>query len=160
MKTQHVAGTWIRVTPGKYVALGDSIEAGVLISPYDIPNGVRGGYDDNLDRFVVEFRYMVNEEYRNLDADNGTRIRLGKHSSRIVGVEADVDRLGFAVAVEERNAAAYAAIDNAMQNVEKIEDARARRRENYAVTQKILEDKQAEIFGNIQHAVAASVADR
>ena len=158
MSTYHTIESWIRIKPGKYIALGDSIEAGVLISPYDIPNGLRGGYGD--DCFVVEFRYMVNEEYRSLDADNGTRIRLGKHSSRIVGVEADVDRLGFAVAVEERNAAAYAAIDNAMQNVEKIEDARARRRENYAVTQKILEDKQAEIFGNIQHAVAASVADR
>ena len=154
MSTYHAVGSWIRIKPRKYLALGDSIEAGVLISPYDIPNGVRGGYDDDLERFVVEFRYMVNEEYRSLDADSVTRIRLGKYSSRIIGVEVDVDQLGFAVAVEDRNAAAYAAIDHAMQNVEKIEDARARRRENYAVTQKILKDKQAEIFGNIQHAVA------
>lgn len=155
MSTYHAVGSWIRVKPGEYVALGDAIEVGVLISPYDIPNGVRGGYDDNLDRFVVEFRYMVNEEYRSVGADNGTRIRLGKHSSRIIGVEVDVDRLGFAVAVQDRNAAAYAAIDKAMQNVEKIEDARARRRENYAVAQRILVDKRDDIFGNAQHAVAS-----
>ena len=160
MSTYHAVSPWIRVKPGKYVVLGDSIEAGVLISPYDIPNGVRGGYDDDLDCFVVEFRYMVNEEYRSVGADNGTRIRLGKHSSRIIGVEVDVDRLGFAVAVEDRNAAAYAAIDKAMQDVEKIEDARARRRENYVVAQKVLEDKQDEIFGNVQYAVAGIVADR
>ena len=154
MSTYHAVGAWIRIKPGKYVALGDSIEVGVLISPYDIPNGVRGGYDDDLDRFVVEFRYMVNEEYRSLDADNGTRIRLGKHSSRIVGVEVDMDRRGFAVAVEDRNAAAYAAIDKAIQNVEEIEDARARRRENYAVAQRILEHKRNDIFDTHQNAVA------
>ena len=154
MSTYHAVGSWIRVKPAKYVVLGDSIEAGVLISPYDIPNGVRGGYDDDLNRFVVEFRYMVNEEYRSIDADNGTWIRLGKHSSRIVGVEVDVDRLGFAVAVEDRNVAAYAAIDRAMQNVEEIENAKARRRENYVVARRVLEDKQGAIFGNVQHAVA------
>ncbi len=58
MNRQQTPGSWIRVIPGNYVALGDAIEVGILISPYDIPDGVRGGYDGDLKRFVVEFRYI------------------------------------------------------------------------------------------------------
>ena len=100
---------------------------------------------------------MVNEEYRGLDVDNGVRIRLGKYSSRIVGIEVDVNWLRASqvtVAVEDRTAAAYAAVDKAIQNVEKAPDARARRRENYIVAQKVLEDKHDDVFGNMQHAIA------
>ncbi len=158
MSTQQALGRWIRVTPSNYVVLGDAIEVGILISPYDIPDGVRGGYDKDLNRFVVEFRYMVDEEYRSLDVDDGVCIRLGKHSGRIVGVEVDVDRLNISeviVAVKDRSAAASAAIGKAMRNVDKMEDPRARRRENYIVAQRVLEDKHDAIFDNMPHAVAS-----
>lgn len=158
MNRQQTPGSWIRVIPGNYVALGDAIEVGILISPYDIPDGVRGGYDGDLKRFVVEFRYMVDEEYRSLDIDDGVCVRLGKHSSRIVGVEVDVDLLHISqvtIAVADRNAAAYTAMEKAIKKIYKIDDARARRRENYIVAQKILEDKHDDIFGNVQHAVSS-----
>ena len=157
MSTQQAPGSWIRVTPSNYVALGDAIEVGILISPYDIPDGVRGGYDKDLGRFVVEFRYMVDEEYRHFDVDDGVCIRLGKHSSRIVGIEVDVDRLNISqVTVKvDRSAAASAAIDKAIRNVEKAKDARARRRENYVVAQRVLEDKHDDIFSNMPHAAAS-----
>ena len=157
MNTQQTLGRWIRVKPDNYVEPTKEMEAGTFISPYDIPNGVRGTYDEELERFVVEFRYMVDEKYRCLGNDEGVCIRLGKHSSRIVGIEVDVDRLRTSratVAVEARNDEAYAAIKQAIQDVENAEDARARRRENYVVVRKVLADKKDDVFDSMQHAVA------
>lgn len=175
MNTQQARGRWISVTPDSYVASDDAIDIRILTSPYDIPDGVRGGYDDDPDRFVVEFRYMLDEEYRIVDIGDGVRIRLGKHSSRIVGVEADVAQpSAFQVAVptEDPGAHAYAAIKKAIQNVEETIDARTRRigrrsrsrrvhrggrhkRQNYIVAQRVLEEKQDAIFSVMQHAVAS-----
>ena len=161
MSTHQAPGRWIRVKPCNYVASDDPVDIRILTSPYDIPDWVRSGYDDDLDRFVVEFRYMLDEEYRISDVGDGVRVRLGKHSNRIVGVEVDVDQL-----------AAHDAIKKAIQNVEETINARTRRsrrarlqrgrrgedakRQNYVVAQRVLEDKQGEIFGNVQHAVAGS----
>ena len=153
-------GRWISVKPDNYVASDDAIDIRILTSPYDIPDGVRGGYDDDLHRFVVEFRYMLDEQYHIFDVGDGVRIRLGKHSSRIVGVELDVDQ-----------PSAYAAIKKAIQNVEETLNVRTgqidrrsrpkrvhsggrHKRQNYVVAQRVLEDKQDDIFGNLQHAVA------
>ena len=170
MTTQQAHGNWISVKPGNYVASDDPVDIRILTSPYDIPDWVRSGYDDELGRFVVEFRYMLDEEYRIFDVGDCVRIRLGKHSNRIVGVEVDVDQpdtYQVPVPVEGSRADAYNAIKKAIQNVEETMNARARRsrrgrraegvkRQNYVVAQRVLKDKQDEIFGNIQHAVAGS----
>lgn len=174
MKTQQARGRWISVTPGDYVASDDAIDIRILTSPYDIPDRVRGGYDDDLHRFVVEFRYMSDEEYRIVDVGNGVRIHLGKHSGRIVGADVDVAQLStFQVAVptEDPGAHAHAVIKKAIQNVEETMHARTMRigrrsrsrrvhhggrhkRQNYVVAQRILEEKHDAIFGVMQHAVA------
>ena len=159
MSTHQAPGRWIRVKPCNYVASDDPVDIRILTSPYDIPDWVRSGYDDDLDRFVVEFRYMLDEEYRISDVGDGVRVRLGKHSNRIVGVDVDVAQ-----------PAAYDAIKKAIQNVEETINATTRRsrrarlrrrrrgedakRQNYVVAQRVLEDKQDEIFGGVQHAVA------
>lgn len=156
MKTQQTLGHWIRVKPGNYLEPIEEVDIGILISPYDIPDGIRGGYDEHLKRFVVEFRYMVDEEYRREDGDDGVSIRLGKHSSRIVGIEIDVDRLrasGVTVAVENRKDA-YTAMGHAIRNVQNLGKAKARRRENYLVAHKVFEDNQDGVFANMRHALA------
>lgn len=173
MSTQQALGRWISVKPCNYVASDDSVDIRILTSPYDIPDWVRSGYDDDLDRFVVEFRYMLDEEYRISDVGDGIRVRLGRHSNRIVGVEVDVDQPGaYQVPIPpgDPRADAYNAIKKAIRNVEETMNARAGRsrrsrlrrqrrgegdkRQNYVVAQRVLEDKQTEIFGEMQHAVA------
>ena len=136
VKTPQKLGRWTRVTTRDYVEVGDALEVGVLISPYDIPDGIRGRYDDQNNRFVVEFRYMVDEKYRRVVSGDGVWIRLGKYSGRVVGVEVD------------RRTDPYTVIGEAIQNVHSITDARTRRRANYLVARKVLEDKRDDIFGN------------
>ena len=74
MSTQQALGRWISVKPCNYVTSDDSVDIRILTSPYDIPDWLRSGYDDDLDRFVVEFRYMVDEEYRILNVGNGAEV--------------------------------------------------------------------------------------
>lgn len=157
MNTQQPFGRWIRVEPDSYVKTKGA-EVGVFISPYDIPAGVRGRYDEEIGRFVVEFRYMVNEKYRRLDRGNGVCLRLGEHSSRIVGVEVDVDvsrsRASQVPISVGTDTAASAAIGQAIQNVSNAKSAQARRWENYVVAQRVIEDKHDDIFGCVHHAPA------
>ena len=143
MKTPQKLGRWTRVTTRDYVEVGDALEVGVLISPYDIPDGIRGRYDGQSNRFVVEFRYMVDEKYRRVFSGDGVWIRLGKYSGRVVGVEVD------------RRPDPYTVIGQAIQNVQSIADARAQRLLNYLVARKVLEDKRDDILGDINmHSLA------
>lgn len=148
MNTKQTLGRWISLKPHSYILPTEEVEVGILISPYDIPDGVRGRYDKDLGRLVVEFRYLVDEQFRRLDDDNGVCLRLGKHSSRIVGAEIDIDQL------PSSGVTAATAIGRAIQNAEQKRDAEARRRENYIVAQRVLNDKHEDIFRDMGHASA------
>lgn len=58
MSTHQAPGRWIRVKPCNYVA----------------SDWVRSGHNHDLGRFVVEFRYMLDEEYRILNVGNGVEV--------------------------------------------------------------------------------------
>lgn len=36
----------------------DGVEIQIGMSPFDIPQAIRGGYDDVQGKFVIEFQYM------------------------------------------------------------------------------------------------------
>lgn len=143
MRTRHALGRWIKVKPDSYVEPAEDVEPGVFVSPYDIPNGIRVGFDESLGQFVAEFHYMVDEKYRRLSGD-GVRYRLGKHSGRIIGVE--TDRQGMQVSVQTGDHEdAYHAILEAMGYVDTVTGSMARGRENHMVAKRILEDYRDDI---------------
>lgn len=65
----------------------------VALSPYNFPTAVRGTYDKTLDRFVIEFRYMNDEEWTVDGVDQPVSFRVGKSSKRLCGVQVDVKKL-------------------------------------------------------------------
>lgn len=155
MNNEQVLGRWLKVKPDSYdqpAEVGLDVEVDIFISPYDIPDGVRGRYDESRKRFVVEFRYMVDEPYQKPKMTGPVQLRLGRYSNRIVGLEIDVDRLrASAVTVHAENPpllTPYQAVESAIQAMGR--DDGATRRENYRVTQKVLADKQDEIFQGLQ----------
>lgn len=80
--------------------LGHGVSVRVGMSPYDIPDGVRGYYDDSIGKFVIEFRYMTSEEPCEPVAQNATTtLMLGINSRRLYAIHVDVDSIG-AQAVE------------------------------------------------------------
>ncbi len=67
---------------------------GVVVSPYDVPDAVRG-FRTEAGRFRIEFRYIDGEE-------QGTQIKLGQHivategkySGRLLAMDIDIQSLG------------------------------------------------------------------
>ena len=89
---------WVRVDPTEVERdiasrKGRGVELRLFLSPYDVPDAVRGRYDSNLGRFVIEFRYIQEEEWERDEHHEYITLRLGKNSRRILGIEIDVDRL-------------------------------------------------------------------
>jgi len=72
----------------------DGVEIIVGLSPYDIPEGVRGDYSDEVNEFVIEFKYLDNEEALIAEShDEYITLMVGEHSQRLYAIHVDVDRL-------------------------------------------------------------------
>lgn len=89
---------WHRLDPREFGLLGrtenrSGVEITMLISPYDFPNAVRGEFDSAGGCLRIEFRYIQTEDCETRDLDEYVRIRVGKNSGRIYGIEVDVARL-------------------------------------------------------------------
>lgn len=96
MVTPH---PWIEIDPNSLDLPAEREEVGdvhisILMSPHDIPEAVRGYFDEDSKRFIIELRYLDSEPWRVEERrDDPVRIRLGRHSRRLCGFEVDLDRL-------------------------------------------------------------------
>lgn len=85
---------WVRLNaeklnmPKRQAVRGADIT--VRMSPYDVPEAVRGYYDEELKRFVIEFRYIGDEPFRQKQKGEHITLRMGRHSGRLYGIEVDV----------------------------------------------------------------------
>jgi hypothetical protein len=65
----------------------------LLASPHNVPEAVRGFYDKAKERFVIEFRYLDEEDTVKKTANAETCLFVGKNSSRLYRIELDVRAL-------------------------------------------------------------------
>ena len=135
---------WLRVNPHDYdqpheIGMAD-VEVNVFISPFEIPRGVRGFYDQARKRFVIEFKYITHEP-REVSEGGPPEVQtvLGRKTGRILGFEIDVDRLQ-ATSVSLR----LGAIDQALEAVRKRSSLQ--RQENSRIASKVLHDRSEELF--------------
>lgn len=88
---------WLRLGDLKHLPEGKGepdIVLGVLLSPYDAPEAIRGLRDER-GHFRIEFRYIDGEE-------QGKPVRVGPHilategryTGRLLSMEIDIDALG------------------------------------------------------------------
>ena len=146
---------WLRIDPERYDELHEigmfyrDLELNIVVSPDDIPDSVRGGYDEEHKKFEIEFKYMVREEYEIDQVSEEVEVRIGQHSGRILGFAIDVDvlkarsmgRLNFAAPA---TAKPFRAVEAALELV--VRRSEATRMENYNVTRRVLQDRQEEVF--------------
>lgn len=67
---------------------------GVVLSPYDVPDAVRG-LRTNEGRFRIEFRYIDGEEQgKQVKVGPHVMATEGKYSGRLLAMEIDVDAIG------------------------------------------------------------------
>ncbi|HEY2931851.1 MAG TPA: hypothetical protein VGK99_08880 [Acidobacteriota bacterium] len=118
------------------------------LSPYDVPEAVRGFYDEDLKRFVIEFRYIGDEPTERAESSVAHfGFRVGKNSSRIYAIEIDVDALKakqVALKVELQKA-----IDNLTERVSSRKSATDLRKENYALAKEIITHEGSKIFEHL-----------
>ena len=148
MRSKPAQERWIRVEADRYdepEEVGLEVEVGVFISPYAIPDSVRGAYDNESKRFVVQFTYMVDEPWKLMKTNQPVAVRVGKHSRRVVGLEIDVDRIG-ASAVTVRFDRLYEAAEGAIREVERQVGGGFH---NHYVTRKVLKDHRESLFQDI-----------
>ncbi len=149
-------GRWLRIDPERYDELHEigmfyrDLELNIVVSPNDIPDSVRGGYDEEHKKFVIEFKYMVREEYEVDQVSEEVEVRIGQHSGRILGFEIDVDVLKarsigrLNLAAPATTAKPFRAVEAAIELV--VSRSEATRMENYNVTRRVLQDRQEEVF--------------
>lgn len=153
MMNRRVIGHWVKVQSSNYdepheIGLEMGIDVDLFLSPYQIPQKVRGSYDPSSGRLLIEFRYMVDEAYHVERIADHVWARLGDHSGRVVGFEVDVDQLrasSVTLSVPEPANDAYDALVRTWQSwtAQSVAGANV---ENYHVTAKVLADKHDEVL--------------
>jgi hypothetical protein len=94
------AGTagWIEVDADRYESEssggGKDLEFHVYVSPYDLPEAVRGEYVARESMFFIEFKYIGEESLERQIADDYVTMYVGRHSNRLYRIAVDVDKLG------------------------------------------------------------------
>jgi hypothetical protein len=132
---------WIRIEPDKYDSevpeSRSGVEFRVFISPYDLPEAVRGFLDDELGRFVIEFRYIGDESSREEPIDEHVTLRLGQHSNRLQAIQLDLQSLDASEVVLRLNEA----INQAQHTL----PPRRVPTSNYEIARSIIADKKIEL---------------
>lgn len=89
--------TWHYLDTSKFMKPEADSERGVRVelslSPYDVPEAVRGYFSEDIRRFVIEFRYIQDEPWERREAGEHVTLRVGKGSQRLYGIEVDVETL-------------------------------------------------------------------
>jgi hypothetical protein len=110
----------------------NGIEINVGLSPYDIPERVRGSYDDDIGRFVIEFEYLDDNEPREISWQNEhVTLCVGENTGCLYAIHVDVESLG-ADAVKVR-----VSVADAIRHLSEDERHSAQRR-HYEVAEEII----------------------
>jgi SMC interacting uncharacterized protein involved in chromosome segregation len=135
----------------------DGVEIHVFMSPYDVPEAVRGRFDPSSRRFVIEFKYL--DEEKATDEPHGEYIvlRVGKNSKRLLGLQINVEALkerqvGVRVFVPNL----VASIRKAIGELSKTRHLQPSRLRNYEVAEEVIADRSEQLFKELVEAQPAS----
>jgi hypothetical protein len=134
---------WIQVEPSLEMRSKPlkKLQFTVFVSPHEVPQAVRSEFDKQLNRFVIEFRYLDDEEFKRVAVDNIVCLRVGKNSRRLLGIELDTvtrDVAKVRLEVHSLEREIKKAVDRLLQKESGKEE-----RENYALAMKAIESKGA-----------------
>ena len=138
---------WIRLPASQLdeqTRVENGVEITVFCSPYDVPRAVRGDYDQDRQRFVIEFKYIQSEPTEKEHLDEHVLARVGRHSGRIILLEIDVDEVEASSV--QLNLAVPELVEDALEH-----PRGAKRQLNTAIARRILEGR-PEVFRALDSA--------
>jgi len=118
----------------------NGVEVQVFVSPYDIPEAVRGAYDKRVNRFAIEFKYLADEEPTVEQIDGDMRLFVGKTSNRLHRIEIDVDRLDADCV--------YLHIFKGIERLVQLQK-KPYRQGNYRTAERIIQGRRSELFSSL-----------
>jgi hypothetical protein len=142
---------WVRLSPElrKRETKSDGVE--VFVSPYDVPEAVRGRYDEKAKRFVIEFKYLDDEKASGEHEGEPVALRVGKNSGRLFGIQIDVEALK-----SKDNAVLLGAVTEFIANAMTAFQAKPKpdvsRLDNYQVAKEVITDRSAQLFQELVKA--------
>lgn len=144
---------WVEVDESRYNDAKNvpSLVIEMDVSPYDVPHQVRGTFDDKQRKFVIEFRYIDDEEVRQMKLEEHVNALVGKKSGRVYALTVDVEAIGVdSVALKmgrtesKQSEAVRKDVSDALGSMDELlrnKLFRPKRREkNYKVANKVLGD--------------------
>lgn len=118
----------------------NGVEVVVGLSPFDIPEAVRGYMNAQLNRFVIEFRYLGEEERRVPQKLNDfINLRIGENSNRPYEILIDV------TALKADTVKLLVVLKEALEKVA-VEKANPRKQAFFRMAGSIVKDKETELM--------------
>ncbi|EZP42936.1 hypothetical protein BW38_03799 [Stenotrophomonas sp. RIT309] len=153
---------WIEVDESRYNQIkrrysgidSRSVLIEMSLSPYDVPSLVRGDYDEESKKFVIDFKYIDSEDTTDMTLDDHVTAFVGSGSGRIYSLLIDTMALGAssvslkiveeAVHQDAEKALNKMALDGAAYILSSGTSSRHRKQKNnsknYSVLQEIVRD--------------------
>jgi hypothetical protein len=141
---------WLEINPSEFSKpeqvqiRGAKVE--VFLSPYDMPEAVRGSYNKEQKKFLIEFRYIGGDEPLETEVRDDTTLSIGRRSKRIYKIE-----LGKIELTKDKQVALRLVlpkqVDSVLTNLEGGQGA-AQRSGNYRVARKIVEKRAEKLIEN------------
>lgn len=117
------------------------VKIDVYLSPYDVPEAVRGFYDESIKRFVIEFKYL-GEESKRLQRNKHLELRVGKNSGRLYRIDVDVESLkAEAVSLNMHIPELLS------KTIDRLEPATSDlRQDNYDLAKRVISERKEDLF--------------
>jgi hypothetical protein len=131
---------WINLANEHFPVEGTSLQGvkvDVLVSPYDVPEAVRGYFDPQQKCFVIEFKYISPEPTVERSQDENVTLRVGRNSGRLYAIHLDVRKFD-ANTVQLRLEVAEA-LRNVMTHLVQ-QPVSPMRKSNYKMAKSVIED--------------------
>ncbi len=122
-----------------------SVKIRLFLSPFDIPEAVRGYRDAKSGKFRIEFKYVSEEEERVLEQPGNEYISLfvGKNSGRLLRIDVDVNSLKTSSVQLEM--AALEKVEDAIDELNRLVPD-VRKHGNYDLAKKVIASNKDELF--------------
>lgn len=131
------------------------VEVELYASPYDVPEAVRARFDEEKNRFIIEFKYVGSEATQVCVFDH-VAYTVGKTSGRLYGMEIDVhalkaDGVGLYVELHQKQGQELAAsirdqVTGAIDYLLERHPLKKAREDNYKLAKSAVLLKQNELF--------------
>ncbi|WP_437187611.1 hypothetical protein SH668x_001014 [Planctomicrobium sp. SH668] len=142
---------WIQLNPDSLNKVTTESHSGVTVtigmSPYDLPEAVRGKNQERIGRFVIYFKYLGRrtEGIRPARHNEYVTCMIGEHSGRLYQVRIDMK------AVESNHVTLKMLVPKVSETINVLQKMHPDRKKNYGVARDVIQENTNQLFELVNH---------